>query len=97
MSHQFQHSISDLKLSIVRLVQELVGPLQTALSLGLQYPPLAAAAIAAMERWETEQPQALKAAAPQVVPLLDPYLLEVTGLVPGSDTVAVIAEGKMCL
>lgn len=80
----------------MRLVQELTGPLQTALSLGLQYPPLATAAIAALERWETEQPQALTAVAPQIVHLLDPYLVEITGLVPGSDAAAVTADGKMC-
>ena len=97
MSHHLQHSACDIKLSTSWLVQELVGPLQTALSLGLQYPPLATAAIAAMEQWETEQPQALRAVAPQVVPLLDPYLLEIIGLVPGSDAVAVTGEGKMCL
>ena len=79
------------------LAQELIGPLQTALSLGLQYPPLATAAIAAMERWETEQPLALRAVASQMVPLLDPYLSEIIGSALGSDAVAVTAEGKMCL
>lgn len=64
----------------VLVMQELLAPLQTAFSLGLQYPPLATAAIAAIERWETEQPQALRAVAPEIVPLLDPYLLEMTAL-----------------
>ena len=97
MSYHLQHSVCDIKPSAAWLVQELIGPLQTALSLGLQYPPLATAAVAAMERWETEQPQALRAAAPHVVPLLDPYLLEITESMPGSDAAAVTAEGKMCL
>lgn len=80
----------------MRLLQELTGPLQTALSLGLQYPPLAIAAIAALERWETEQPQALRAVAPHIVHLLDPYLVKITGLAAGSDAAAVTAEGEMC-
>ena len=54
--------------------QELVSPLQTAFALGLQYPPLATAAVTALERWEVEQPLALGHVAPQVVPLLEPYL-----------------------
>ena len=69
----------------VVLLQEVLGPLKTAFSLGLQYPPLAKAALAALERWESEQAQALRAIAPQIVPLLDPYLLEVTDFVVDSD------------
>lgn len=59
------------------MMQELVGPLQTAFSLGLQYPPLAKEALAALERWEVEQPQALRIVAFQIAPLLDPYLHEI--------------------
>lgn len=77
----------------VLVVQELLAPLQTAFSLGLQYPPLATAAIAAIERWETEQPQALRAVAPEIVPLLDPYLLEMTALAADSQA-ADAAQGK---
>lgn len=58
-------------------LQELVGPLQAALRLGLQYPPLAQAAMSALETWELEQPQAIQAVAPHVVPLLDPYLTDI--------------------
>ena len=78
-------------------MQELLGPLQTAFSLGVQYPPLATAATAALERWETEQPQALRAVTPQIVPLLDPYLLEITGLVVESDAADVATAGKLCI
>ena len=66
-------------------LQELVAPLQTALSLGLQYPPLAQAALSALERWELEQPTAIQAVAPQIVPLLDPYLLEIKDLAAAAD------------
>ena len=55
-------------------MHDFVSPLQTAFALGLQYPPLATAAVAALERWEVEQPSALAQVAPQVVPLLEPYL-----------------------
>ena len=74
-----------LQLITALLLQELVGPLQTAFTLGLQYPPLAREALAALERWETEQPQALRAVALQIVPLLDTYLVEFTDLVAGTD------------
>ena len=62
--------------------------MQTAFTLGLQYPPLAKEAFAALERWETEQAQAFRAVAPQIVPLLDPYLLEITDLAADSDATA---------
>ena len=75
------------------MMQELVGPLQTAFSLGLQYPPLAKEALAALERWEGQQPQALSAVAPQIVPLLNPYLLEITDQ--GTPTDETAAEGKL--
>ena len=74
-------------------MQELVGPLQTAFSLGLQYPPLAKEALAALERWEGQQPQALSAVAPQIVPLLNPYLLDITDQ--GTPTDQTAAEGKL--
>ena len=73
-------------------MQELVGPLQTALSLGLQYPPLAQAAMAALERWEVEQPQAIEAVAPHIVPLLDPYLAEIKDVAAAAD--AASADGE---
>ena len=69
-----------------------MSPLQTALSLGLQYPPLAKEALAALERLETEWPQAIRAVAPQIVPLLDPYLLDITDM--AADTDDAVAAGK---
>lgn len=74
------------------MMQELVGPLQAAFSLGLQYPPLAKEALAALERWEGQQPQALSAVAPRIVPLLNPYLLEITDH--GTHTDETAAEGR---
>ena len=59
--------------------------MQTALSLGLQYPPLAQAALSALERWELEQPQAVQGVAPQIVPLLDPYLHEIKDVAAAAD------------
>ena len=76
----------------VNTMQELVGPLQTALSLGLQYPPLAQAAMAALERWEVEQPQAIEAVAPHIVPLVDPYLAEIKDVAAAAD--AASADGE---
>ena len=80
-------------MSIEVWLQEVLGPLQTAFSMGLQYPPLAKAALAALERWEIEQPQALRAVAPQIVPLLDPYLLEVADLVADAEA-STVQTGK---
>lgn len=77
-------------------MQELRAPLQTAFSLGLQYTPLATAAIAAIERWESEQPQALRAVAPQIVPLLEPYLLETTALATDSNANGA-PQGELCI
>lgn len=68
-------------------------PLQTAFSLGLQYPPLAKEALAALERWEGEQAQALTAVAPEIVPLLEPYLREMTDQATAPDDTP--AEGKL--
>lgn len=50
-----------------------------ALHLGLQYPPLAAVAVAALERWEGQH-TALRVLAPQVAPLLEPYLRNLSTL-----------------
>lgn len=77
------------------VLQELVSPLQTALGLGLQYPPLATAAISALERWEVEQPQAVQTVAPHVVPLLDPYLAEFRDVAPAAE--AASAQGQQGL
>ncbi len=59
-------------------VQEMLGPLQAALSLGLQYPPLAAFALRALERLEGRSKSTLDELAPAVVPLLEPYLLPIS-------------------
>ncbi|KAK9829312.1 hypothetical protein WJX72_005143 [[Myrmecia] bisecta] len=58
----------------VLAAKELVAPLQAALTLGLQYVPLAETAIAALERWERQQAEVLRVVAPQVVPYTGPYL-----------------------
>ena len=50
-----------------------------ALKLGLQYAPLAATALSALERWEL-QPAALAVLAPAVVPLMEPYLRSLSAL-----------------
>ena len=63
------------------LVQELLAPLATA-------------ATAALERWETEQPQALRAVAPEIVPLLDPYLIDMAALASDS-RVADVSQGMV--
>jgi len=52
-------------------------------------------ALAALERWETEQPQALMAVAFEIVPLLGPYLLEINDHGSGVDDIA--AEGNKTL
>ncbi|EFJ51180.1 hypothetical protein VOLCADRAFT_87994 [Volvox carteri f. nagariensis] len=54
----------------------LAVPLTLALPLGLSYMPVAEAAVTALERWEVQQPAALKAAMPYFVPLLEPYLAD---------------------
>lgn len=73
----------------------MLGPLQAALSLGLQYPPLAATALRALERLEGRPDSALTHLAPAIVPLLEPYLLPintsdapVTGTTPKGDNPA---------
>jgi len=38
-------------------LQDLLAALQTALGFGLQYEPLAAIALATLERWERQRPQ----------------------------------------
>lgn len=55
----------------------MLGPLQSALSLGLQYPPLAATALRALERLEGRSDSALTHLAPAIVPLLEPYLVPI--------------------
>ena len=58
-------------------MQELLRPLQLALHLGLQHPPLAARTLAALERMEAHSPAALQALAPKLMPLMEPYLAPV--------------------
>ena len=55
----------------------MLGPLQAALFLGLQYPPLAATALRALELLEGRSDSALAHLAPAIVPLLEPYLLPI--------------------
>lgn len=62
-------------------VQELFRPLEVGLQLGLQHPPLAARTLKALERLEAESPAALQALAPDLVPLLEPYLAPVRDIV----------------
>lgn len=57
----------------------MAQPLQMALQLGLQYAPLAAVAVSALERLEL-QPDALAVLAPRVVPLMEPYLRNLAAL-----------------
>ncbi|GIL42476.1 hypothetical protein Vafri_437, partial [Volvox africanus] len=60
----------------------LAVPLALALPLGLSYLPVAEAAVAALERWEVQQPETLQAAMPYFVPLLEPYLAQQSMLQP---------------
>ena len=64
----------------------MAQPLQMALQLGLQYAPLAAVAVSALERWEL-QPDALAVLAPWVVPLMEPYLRNLA-ILEGTEAVA---------
>ena len=61
--------------------QELLRPLELALQLGLQQPPLAARTLKALERLEAQSPAALQALAPDLMPLLEPYLAPVRDIV----------------
>ena len=61
--------------------QELFRPLEVALQLGLQHPPLAARTLEALERLEAQSPAALQALVPDLVPLLEPYLAPVRDIV----------------
>lgn len=69
----------------------MAQPLQMALQLGLQYAPLAAVAVNALERWEL-QPDALAVLAPRVVPLMEPYLRNLAAL-EGTEAVADASGG----
>ena len=62
-------------------MQELLRPLELALQLGLQHPPLAARTLKALERLESQSPAALQALASALVPLLEPYLAPVRDIV----------------
>lgn len=80
-------------------VQEMLGPIQAALSLGLQYPPLATTALRALERLEGRSKSTLHELAPAIVPLLEPYLLPIStteltvqGASPGGDDSAERSE-----
>ena len=66
----------------LRLVclQELLRPLQLALRLGLQHPPLAERTLIALERLESQSPEALHTQAPKLMPLVEPYLAPVRGM-----------------
>ena len=93
----YNFSLDGMIQRIIFNLQELVGPLQTALSLGLQYPPLAQAAMSALERWEVEQPQAIEAVAPHIVPLLDPYLAEIKDVAAAADAGSAEGESLHCI
>lgn len=58
-------------------MQELLRPLQLALQLGLQQPPLAARTLAALAHMESHSPAALQALAPKLMPLMEPFLAPV--------------------
>jgi len=62
-------------------MQELLRPLELALQLGLQHPPLATRTLKALERLETQSPAALQSLAPKLVPLVEPYLAPVRDIV----------------
>ncbi len=63
-----------MELTRQRASQELVAAMQSALGFGLQWEALAGIAVATLERWEAQEPRVLQALAPQLVPLLEPYL-----------------------
>lgn len=62
-------------------MQELLRPLELALQLGLQHPPLATRTLKALERLESQSPAALQSLAPRLVPLVEPYLAPVRDIV----------------
>lgn len=80
----------------------MLAPLQTALLLGLQYPPLAATALRALEGLEGRSQSTLAELAPAIVPCLEPYLapINVSDLsapaasAEGNEAAAAVAEGK---
>jgi hypothetical protein len=62
-------------------------PLCMALRLGVRHPAAAAVAVTALESWEQQQPQQLQALLPLVVPLLNPYLQDLSAAQPAEDAV----------
>jgi hypothetical protein len=60
-------------------------PLCMALQLGVRYPDAAAVAVSALESWEQQQPQQLQTLLPVVVPLLNPYLQDLSAVQPEKD------------
>ncbi|KAJ3150478.1 hypothetical protein HDU86_006651 [Geranomyces michiganensis] len=68
-------------------VRDVINPVCMALQLGLSFPPLASAAIEALERWIVEFPQdVLLPAYRQVLPLLVDYLMTDVQVVQQSST-----------
>jgi hypothetical protein len=66
---------------------EKVLPLCMALRLGVRHSEAAAVAVSALESWEQQQPQQLQALLPLVVPLLNPYLQDLSAVQPAEDAV----------
>jgi hypothetical protein len=60
-------------------------PLCMALRLGVRHSAAAAVAVSALEAWEQQQPQQLQALLPLVVPLLNPYLQDLSAVQPAED------------
>jgi hypothetical protein len=60
-------------------------PLCMALRLGVRHSDAAAVAVSALESWEQQQPQQLQALLPVVVPLLNPYLQDLSAVQPAED------------
>lgn len=71
--------MSPAQLQLVCL-QELLRPLQLALRLGLQHPPLAERTLIALERLESHSPEAVHTLAPKLMPLIEPYLAPVRSI-----------------
>ena len=71
--------IQPAQLQLVCL-QGLLRPLQLALRLGLQHPPLAERTLIALERLERHSPEALHNLAPKLMPLVEPYLAPVRSI-----------------
>jgi len=60
-------------IGILRL-RQLVPAMQSALRLGQSYPPVAAVAMSALERWEAEAAADMQTILPDVVPFMGVYL-----------------------